>query len=352
MSDTPATAVPDSVPPATPAPAPRAEPLRVLVLGAGAVGAYYGGKLAAAGALVVVVTRSEYEYVERHGYAIRSPLGDFHFNPKHVYRSASEAGAAFAQVGGYPDVVLVALKVLPEIDPVPLLRDVVGPSTAIVLIQNGIDIEGPVVAAFPGHEVLSALAFVCINRLGPGRIHHLDYGRLTLGRYPEGDSAMAARLAALWGPVGVPVDVTPDIVTGRWRKLVWNAAFNPMSVLGGSVDTRILLATPASRRLVERVMGKVCALAAADGHPLAADTAAKLIHLTARMEPYRTSMLMDYLAGRPMEVEAILGNAVRLADRLGVDVPLLAAWYGLLTLIDAQNRRAADAAITGGSHTS
>ena len=302
------------------------EPWRALVVGAGAVGAFYGGKLAAAGAAVSVVARSDHDEVARDGYAITSPLGDFRFRPQAVYRRAEDAPP--------PDVLLVALKVLPSLDTAAIIRPVVGPQTTIVLLQNGVEIEPPLAAAFPANDILSGLAFVCINRLGPARIHHLDYGDLSLGRFPGGVGPVAERLAAHWRAGGINVTLSDDIVTARWRKLVWNAAFNSISVAGGGVSTRQVLDTPVARRLVRRVMDEVLAIAAATGHPLPADTPAHMIALSDNMRPYKTSMLLDHEAGRPMELEAILGNALRAARRHDVDAPSIAALHALLTLAD------------------
>lgn len=298
--------------------------MEILVVGAGAVGGYYGGRLAQAGARVSVVARSDYEVVEKEGIHIESPAGDFHFRPHRVLRSAT----AF---GGFPDVILVGLKVLKEIRTADLIRDVVGPKTAVLLIQNGVDIEPPVAEAFPENEILSGLAFICVHRTAPGKVLHQDYGRLVLGRYPGGPSETAQRLAAMFRRSGVPCEVTEDVVTARWQKLVWNAPFNPMSVLCGGASTQEMLGHEETTRLVRAVMEEVCAVAAATGHPLPPDIVEGMIADTRKMTPYKTSMLLDFEAGRPMEVEAILGNAVRIARSLRVPVPRMETLYALLS---------------------
>ncbi len=295
----------------------------ILVVGAGAVGGYYGGRLAQAGARVSVVARSDYEVVKNGGIHIESPAGDFHFRPHGVFRSA----AAF---GGFPDVILVGLKVLEHIRTADLIRDAVGPKTAILLIQNGVDIEPPVAEAFPNNEVLSGLAFICVHRTAPGKVLHQDYGRIVLGRYPGGPSETARRLAEMFRRAGVPCEVTEDVITARWQKLVWNAPFNPISVLCGGASTQDMLGREETTRLVRAVMEEVCAVAAATGHPLPDDVVDRMIADTRKMTPYKTSMLLDFEAGRPMEVEAIVGNAIRIARRLGVPVPHLETLYALL----------------------
>lgn len=305
---------------------------KILVVGAGAIGGFYGGKLSQAGAGVSVVSRSDYEAVKAEGIHVTSILGDFRFVPEKVVRQVGEYGES-------PDYILVGMKVVPDADTVELIKPVVAPGTVIVLIQNGVEIERPVARAFPDNEIISGLAFIGVSRVGPGRIHHQAYGKLTLGRYPAGGSEKAEKLAELLESSGVPCEVTADVVGARWQKLVWNAPFNPISVLGGGIDTRTMLESPESVRLIREVMKEVCLVAKATGHELPDSVIQQNIDGTIGMEkPYKTSMLLDFEAGRPVEVEAILGNAVRAAIREGVEVPHMESLYALLLLADRKNR--------------
>lgn len=299
-----------------------APPTKVLVVGAGAVGCYYGAKLAAAGAQVSTVHRSDYPAVAAHGIAFDSIDGAFHFRPHRVLRQVSEYGEA-------PDYLLLTAKVLPGEDPVRLIGPAVTPDTVIVLLQNGVEIEAPVAQAFPHNELLSALAFICVHRTAPGQIRHLCFGRLALGPYPSGDSARAQRLTALFRQGGVPCHTSTNIVTDRWRKLVWNAPFNPISVLNRAT-TRQIMENPATQALARRVMEEVLAIAAACGHPLTPEIVERNLEDTLRMEAYKTSMLLDFEAGREMEVEAILGHALAAARNHGVHAPCMETLHALL----------------------
>jgi 2-dehydropantoate 2-reductase len=303
--------------------------VRVLIVGAGAIGAFYGAALARAGARVAVVCRSDFEAVARNGFLIRSEaLGDQRFEPARVFR-------ATAQVDELSDVVLLSVKVLPELDRVALLRPVMRPSTTLVLIQNGIDIEAELSAAFPDSELLSALAFIGVSRSGPGEIHHQTLGSLTLGRYPGGASHAADDLAAAFQRAGVACSVTSDVITARWQKAVWNAAFNPLSIMGGVIDTGVILGTAEGEALVRRAMLEVCAVAAAVGHPLRPGLADQYIAGTRKMPAYKTSMALDLEHGRALELEAILGNTVRAGLREGVAIPTLETLYALAKMIEA-----------------
>jgi 2-dehydropantoate 2-reductase len=154
---------------------------RVLVIGAGAVGGFYGGKLFQAGCDVSLVCRSDYHVVSKQGFSIISPTGDFSYRPK-VFK-------CIADVSGDFDVVLVTTKVLPESAVHQEILSVVGPQSMIVLLQNGIEIERPFVEQFPNHLLVSGLAFVCLSRIKLGYILHQHIGRLVFGKFPEGTDA-------------------------------------------------------------------------------------------------------------------------------------------------------------------
>ncbi|GAB6067222.1 2-dehydropantoate 2-reductase [Methylothermus subterraneus] len=304
--------------------------MRVLIVGTGAIGGFYGALLARAGAEVAVVCRSDYEVVKSCGIRIQSPLGQWTFRPQAVYRRAGEVSVS-------PDYVVVCTKVLPQIDRAALIREAVGERTAIVLIQNGVEIENELAAAFPNRELISGLAFVCVSRTAPGQIRHQAYGGLKFGVFPSGISPRVEALCQAFERAGVKAEATSDIVAARWGKCVWNAAFNPLSVLSGGLTTDWLL---TQEGLIRAVMAEVCAIAAALGHPLPEDVIEQNIASTRRMPPYQTSMLLDFEAGRPLETEAILGNAVRAAQRAGVSVPHLESLYALMKLreLAAQSR--------------
>jgi 2-dehydropantoate 2-reductase len=304
---------------------------RILVVGTGAIGGFYGGKLAQAGALVSTLCRSDYEVVKAKGISVTSTLGDFHFAPEKVIRDLGKYGPP-------PDYILVGLKVLPEIDTAAIIKEVVGAETAIVLLQNGVEIEEPVARAFPDNEIISGLAFICATRTSPGHIDHTDFGRVVIGRYPAGKSVKVEELARLFNEAGLKCEVTEDAVTARWRKLVWNAPFNPISVLGGGADTKTMMENPESLELARKIMEEVCLIAAAAGHPLPEEIVQQNIDGTRAMAPYKSSMLVDFEAARPMEVEAILGNGLRVAKKHGVSAPHMESLYGLLKLVDRKIR--------------
>lgn len=299
----------------------------ILIVGAGAIGAFYGSALARQGASVSVVCRSDYDQVQRHGYAIRSPLlGDHVFRPHAVLRNV-------AQCATPPDYLILTVKVLPEVDRAALIRPAVGPGTAIVLIENGIDIEDELAASFPHNELLSVLAFVQVSRTSQGDIVHQALGSLAMGRYPSGVTLAAERLAALFAQGGIDCRLTDNVVAARWQKAVWNTAFNPVSILGGVFDTEMMLRTPDNQEFIRRAMNEVCAAAAAAGHPMHPKLVDRMIADTRALPGYKTSMAQDYENGRPMEIEAILGNVVRSGRKNAVAMPVLETVYALAQMV-------------------
>ena len=305
----------------------------VLIVGAGAIGAFYGSILARQGARVSVVCRSDFDVVSKEGFAIKSAaFGDYTFRPERVAREVADYDQA-------PDYLILTVKVLEGEDRAALIRPAVGANTAIVLIENGIDIEPAIAEAFPHNELLSCLAFVAVSRLGPGLISHQSYGDLTLGKYPSGTSAAARRLGALWEAGGVQCQVVDDVVSARWHKTVWNAAFNPISIMGGTLTTAHMLASTVADALIRRVMVEICAVAAAEGHPQPPNLIDDLIANTNAMPPYKTSMALDYENGRPMELEAIVGNVLRAARRSHVPVPALDTIYAIAKMIEHKERQ-------------
>jgi 2-dehydropantoate 2-reductase len=308
----------------------------ILVVGAGAIGALFGSALARQGARVSVVCRSDYDAVRRGGYRIQSHLlGEYRFQPHQVFKEVSECTEP-------PDYLMLTVKVLPQLDRVALIRPAVGPNTVILLIQNGIDIEQEIAHAFPSNELLSSVAYIGVGRVGPGEIRHQPSAdTLTLGRYPQGLTPAARSIGAMIEASGLKCRLTEDISSARWHKAVWNAVFNPLSVAGGVLDTATMLGTPEAREFVRVAMQEICAVAAAAGHPQPPRLIDQMITQTQAMPAYKTSMALDYENGRPLEIEAILGNVVRVGRNKGVAIPVLETLYTITKMVENQQARGA-----------
>ncbi len=299
---------------------------KILIVGTGAIGGFYGSLLAKTGAEVSVICRSDYPVVCTQGYQINSrEFGRWHFKPAQIIKQASA-------YQGQADYLILCSKITQNIDRVALIKDAVSANTTIVFIQNGVETEQELVNAFPENEIVSALAFICSNRIKPGVIDHLAYGKLTLGNLPSGVSSKTQHLINLFNQTGIECIGMEDIITGRWIKCVWNAPFNPLSVISGGLSTLEILQNQET--FVREIMQEVCAIASACGHPLPETVIDTNIANTYAMPPYKTSMLLDYKRRQPMETEVILGNAVRAAEREYVNCPILKSIYTVMKLIE------------------
>ena len=299
---------------------------RILIIGTGAIGGFYGALLAKSGADVSVVCRSDYDTVKKQGYTIQSDeLGKWTFTPSQIVKSA-------ADYKGPADYIILCTKITHEVNRTLLIQDAVSKNTCITFIQNGVEIEQELLAAFPDNEVISGLAFICCNRIQPGVIHHLAYGKLTLGslNFVSDKTDKAQYLSGLINQAGIESIISDNIISSRWLKCLWNVSFNPLSVLSGGLSTQKIL--NSQENFIRTIMQEVCNIAGACGHSLPKNSININIQNTYTMPPYKTSMLLDYEKQQPMEIEAILGNTVRAAQRELVACPTIDALYALMKL--------------------
>ncbi len=237
----------------------------IAVIGAGAVGCFYGARLAKAGYPVKFLMRSDYEAVKERGLHIKSIWGDFDLAAD-VYENPKEIGPV--------NLVVCALKTTALNAAQPLFSTVIGPETKILALMNGLGVEEKLAHWFPETQVLGGLAFTCINRTAPGYIDHQDYGHLLISHLQTGAAHdEAGQVAAAWAAdifrrSGVQTDTCPSLKQARWQRLCWNIPYNTLSITAGRVTTDQIMADPGLRRLVELLMDEVLAGAAADGAAL------------------------------------------------------------------------------------
>ncbi len=293
----------------------------ILCIGMGAVGCLYMSHCDPEKTRVFGVARSDAKEMKAQGVSILDPKGKTRvWYPERVFSSLEEVSCD-------PDYVVIATKAIPDTLSLDLLRSSLAPKTVLVLIQNGLYIEAPYVKAFPDHELLSALAFVCVTKTAPAQIHHQDFGRLVIGSYPKGDSEQALQFASFFDQSGLSCKLSSDILYQRYKKLMWNAAFNCLSVIHEGLTTQELLADLVIEARILRIMKEVQQVARVAGCSIDDRVIEAHISDTKQMIDYKPSMCLDWEANRPLETEAILGNVVRYAERHGVEVPELHDMY-------------------------
>lgn len=281
------------------------------IIGTGAIGGYYGGKLAHAGHEVNFLFHSDYDYVCGHGLQVNSCLGSFHIDNVRAYSSAAEMPKC--------DVVIVGLKTTREQLLATLLPPLLRSDTLVVLIQNGIGVEEHVARMLPGVSLAAGLAFICSTKTRPGIVDHADMGSINIAAYNcSGDARVSSLVSDLRG-AGVEAQEV-EYHEARWKKAVWNVPFNGLTVaLGARTDA--ILASPAGESLCRDMMREVVEAARACGvERIGMDFAEQMIAKTRRMVPYAPSMKVDYDHHRPMEIEFLYERPAEIARRHGYEM--------------------------------
>jgi len=304
---------------------------RIAVVGSGAVGGYYGARLARSGERVHFLLRRDLAAVREFG--LRVVLPDDEFRIERV-----EAAATTAEIGPV-DLVLIALKTTANDSLEGLVAPLLHEATAIVTLQNGLGSDELLAMLFGAERVLGGLCFICVNRVAPGEIVCTAPGTVSfaeLGR-PAGERVRS--IAAMFERAGVRTIVGDDLAELRWRKLVWNVPFNGLAVAEGEIPTDRILADAALTSEVRSLMREVIAVAARLGHAIPDDLVEQQITLTRAMGAYRPSSLIDYVEGREVEVEAIWGETLRRAAQAGADVPRIEALHARILRRIAERHR-------------
>jgi len=301
------------------------------VIGTGALGGFYGGLLARAGNDVHFLMRSDAEHVKIHGLRVDSKNGDFHVPKVNVYSDVRDMPKC--------DCVILALKstqnhLLPALLP-PLMHV----ESTVLVLQNGLHVEQAARDAVGPGKVAGGCCFLCSNKVGPGHIRHLDYGKILMGPYrglEDTETGPSMELLTLLQQEmiasGIDCHTTESLSWARWRKLMWNIPFNGLSVILNS-STDHIMAFPDSRALAESIIREVRQTACDCGHEIEPEFVQYMMDHTDEMVPYDSSMRLDFLAGRPIELEAIYGNALRAAERANVRTPIMRVMYQQLKFL-------------------
>ncbi|MBD1400302.1 putative 2-dehydropantoate 2-reductase [Pelovirga terrestris] len=298
--------------------------MRIAIVGAGALGLYYGAMLQRSGLDVCFLLRRDYQAITTGGLQVRSVNGDFYLAQIKAFRTPQEIGVA--------DLVIVGLKTFSNAQMGELMRPLIGKETAILTLQNGLGNEELLAESFGPERVLGGIAFLCSNRGEPGVVCHLGEGRIRLGEFGAGLTPRSEKLAAMFRDAGVPCEAVADLRRARWEKLVWNIPFNGLSALLGQ-DVTELLTGGHTRELVRELMLEVIAGANAQGLSNEIDGpifSKQMITLTDQMDHYRPSMQIDREEGRPLELDAIFAIPLQRAVAAGVTMPRVDMLYRLL----------------------
>lgn len=303
---------------------------RWALVGPGAVGLYYGGRIAHTGHKLSVLARSDADALEASG--IRIAMVDPRSNVttetiqvalENVTRQAEEIGPA--------DCVIIAAKSTVNACLVESLKSIIEPEHTILLcLQNGMGNAEFLARHFPDNAILAGLCFVCVNRTAPGYVENYHPGRVEIGSLSDRWPEEAAAVVEIFNQAGVVTKHAEPLDGALWRKLCWNVPFNGLSIAAGGVTTDKILADPKLLHRARTLMEEVRAAAALAGHDISERFIAGQFTVTENMGAYKPSSLIDYVGQRPVELESIWGEPLRRGQALGAEMPELTKLYGEL----------------------
>ena len=300
--------------------------LRIAVVGAGAIGLYYGGKLAHAGRDMHFLMRGDLGEVRRNGLTVRGEGENFRVEKVNCYNSTKEIGPC--------DLVLIAVKATSNEEIVDLIPPLLHEGTMLMTLQNGLGNEEFLAERFGAERVLGGLCFICLNRISRTVVERFDYGHIVIGEYGRAPQPRTHAIASEFKDSGIKCSVAEDLALERWRKLVWNIPFNGLSILAGGIDTAAILADKDLHRSTTALMTEVITAANKCGYALPIAAAAEQMKRTEKMAAYKPSTLLDFESAKPFEIEAIWGEPLRRAVAAGAQMPRLEIVYSLLKSID------------------
>lgn len=298
--------------------------MRVLIYGAGAVGGYFGGRLVQGGAEVTFLARgAQLAALKAHGIRLESVDGDFS-TPVLAVARLSEAAP--------PDLVLLCVKAHDTRQAVGDLARHLPPEAVVISLQNGVENPDILSKALGPERVIAATVFIGAQVPSPGVIRHTGAGFIRAGRYPQGSSEVVQRVVAFLAGRGIRITESSRIRDDMWKKLLWNAGFNgPSAIARATVGA--MVARPGVRWLIRSLVEEAAAVGRACGAALGEGVVEKTCGQTDGLSDFKTSMLQDVEAGRPIENEPFYGFLVREGARLGVATPLSGMVHDTLALL-------------------
>jgi 2-dehydropantoate 2-reductase len=289
--------------------------MKIAVLGAGALGCYYGARLAEAGHEVHLIMRSDFEAVKKGGLHITSIHGDINIDHPIVAKQAADVGPV--------DLVIVAWKAISNDLFATTLPPLIAPSTRVVTLQNGMGNAEAISSVVSPDRIWVGLCFICAMRTAPGQISHLEGDNIQFAPFvpsPEGSKG-AQELAEIFSHAGIDTKVFDDAEKIQWFKLVWNIPFNGLCLAKGGISIGELYKSPDEVERARRIMTEVVASAEARGYHMPPTLVDFHMKRTESMSGFTPSSAVDFNLGRPIEYQAIWGVPISKARLAGASIP-------------------------------
>jgi 2-dehydropantoate 2-reductase len=300
--------------------------MKILIVGAGAVGGFYGTKLTLAGEDVTFLARgATLEALRKHDLVVKSFRGDFHTRVKVIGDLSSLSP---------PDLVMICVKTYDTDKVLKQIRPVVGKETLLLSLQNGIENEKKMAASFGKKRVLGAVCYIGAEVLEPGVILHNARGSVAIGEMDGKATERAKRIVEIFHKAKIDVQLSKNIVKELWTKLSWNTAFNQICTIARATVGSIL-ESKVMRQLLRDTMKEVFAVARKNRILLGEKAIAESLKLSSEeLRAVKPSMLQDFERGKRLEHEAFSGFLVREGKRLRVRTPINTILYELLCFLD------------------
>lgn len=296
-------------------------PLQVAVLGAGAVGCFYGGMLARAGHRVTLIGRPQHVQVfEAQGLRMQTLA----FDETVKLHASTEASAVTGA-----DLVLFAVKSPDTETAGAQMREHLKPGALVLCLQNGVDNAERLRGVLPGVQVAAAVVYVATEMAGPGHLRHHGRGELVIEPSPASERVAQALAAA-----GVPTEISDNVRGALWAKLILNCAYNALSAVG-RIPYGELVRQPGVQDTMRDVVAECRAVAAADGVTLPGDVDAAVRRIAETMPGQYSSTAQDLMRGKPSEIDHLNGHVVRRGEALGVPTPANRVLWAVVKLVEA-----------------
>ena len=307
--------------------------MRIAVMGSGAVGGYFGAKLAAAGHDLAFIARGKHlDALKANGLQVRNPNGD-------LYVHHGQFTADPRQVGNV-DLILFCVKSYDTEIAAAAIKPMVSDRTAILSLQNGIDNPEKLARIYGERRILPAVVYVGAQVSAPGVIAHSTGGRIIFGQMDGAVGDAAKALAQTMTAAGIPYEASAEIGKVQWTKLLWNAAFCAISCLARA-NTKQIVESASLTQLALDCMTEVQAAARTRGVQLARQLFDDTIEFSKTLGDFKPSMLQDLEANKPLEYEAFNGNVVKLLEAAGQPAPINKTFHATLKFLDDRIRREA-----------
>jgi len=299
---------------------------KILIVGAGAVGGYFGAHLCRFGHDVTFLVRPQTLLtIAKDGLSVISPLGNFTVHPP-LIQIASQINSA--------DLIILAVKCTNLQETLDAIAPLVQSGAIVLTLQNGVDSEERILSYFNNQScVISGVAYITARLAAPGQIEHYRRGTITIGEISCEKTDRVQKIHAWISQAGIPCHLTDTIQKEKWEKLCWNATFNPLSVILKH-PLSFILRSEHLLEIVREGITEIIAIASAEGFTLDPEIIEKTISVTHSLKDYYTSMYEDYKNKKPTEIEHINGDIIRRGEKYGIATPINKTLYSLVKGIE------------------